>query len=115
MDQECIARLEYDQLAMPEGFWHYDSEGERRILCWRIRIPESWRDKRFRDDLRYCGPLYAYMMWTWRWIFTPGVVSGILGFISMLLSTEYPWWVIAVGIVVLLATYWFARPPLSID
>ncbi len=55
------------------------------------------------------------MMWTWRWIFTPGVVSGILGFISMLLSTEYPWWVIAVGIVVLLATYWFARPPLSID
>jgi len=58
------------------------------------------------------------MVWTWRYIFTVGVVLGIVGFFFMLLNTEYPWWVIAVGISVLLApalVYWFAQPPLSTD
>src|ERR1700737_3488505 len=59
-DQECIARLEYDQLAMPEGFWLYDSEGGRRILCWRIRIPfdisqnlNAGRTRRVRMPVNY--------------------------------------------------------------
>jgi phosphohistidine phosphatase SixA len=107
----------YDQLAMPEGFWSYDSDGGRRILFWRIRIPESWRGKHFEVDRHERGPLYAYMVWTWGRIFTLGVLFGIVSFILMLFSTGRKE-VIAGGIVVLVMTalvYWFVRPRLSTD
>lgn len=67
----------YDRLSMPEGFW---VEEDRPIS--RIR-----RGKTFEENLRANGPLYALMIWTWNYVFTPAVALGLAGFVAMLIST----------------------------
>jgi phosphohistidine phosphatase SixA len=97
----------YDRLSMPEGFWAY---GER------TRLP-SPRGRRFEEDRRYHGDLYAYMVWTWSWVFTPAVAFGLAGFVALLLDAGNVILFIA-SLAALAAVgfyYWATRPRLGVD
>ena len=97
----------FDRLSMPEGFW-VDQE---RPSFSQTRL-ES-----FRRDLTKNGPLYAYMIRTWDYVFTPAVIFAFIGFVAILLHTEL-WWLVffcllIVGFVFLY--YRELRPKLGTD
>ena len=95
----------YDQLAMPEGFWAYGDRSKRRLA-----------PKLFEQEQQN-GPVYAHMVWTSKWVFTPAVLVSAAGFISMLVGTDNLW-LIAGGVAVIaivVAFYWLAKPRLGTD
>jgi hypothetical protein len=100
----------YDRLGMPEGFWAY---GDRPKLQ---RMLQRSRSSKFEKDLRNHGPLYAYMVWTWKRVFTPAVAIALFGFIMILLST---WGIVIWGgliaLTVVILYYFIARPLLGTD
>jgi phosphohistidine phosphatase SixA len=64
----------YDQLSMPRAFWRPMPE-ERKPR------PGSGE---FAHDFWLNGALYAYMLRTWKRIFTPGLCCGVIGFLALL-------------------------------
>jgi phosphohistidine phosphatase SixA len=100
----------YDQLGTPSGFW---TDGDRPRSLWRklysrreARIEKRWvklrdaapgddkedRARRADDHKTMYRPLHdglAYwrMVRTSRFVFTPGVVLGLVGFVSLLVGT----------------------------
>ncbi|WP_455389563.1 SixA phosphatase family protein [Petrachloros mirabilis] len=97
----------YDQLSMPEGFWVYGDRGRSR----------SVRGDQFESDWRQQGPLYAYMVWTWTYVFTPAVALGLLGFLAILLNTRQVFMIRGglIVIIAVLAYYVVTRPRLGTD
>ncbi len=97
----------YDILAMPSGFW---------LLAQRPgRL--RWRGSQFHEDRKNNGSLYAYMVWTWRFVFTPAVFLGLLGFLAVLINTQNEPAIIG-GVVVILCVlgyYILMRPKLGTD
>jgi phosphohistidine phosphatase SixA len=126
----------YDQLALPAGFW---SASERSVgsgagLRARLldslervghelrmrtsRRPEARRSGFvFHHALRNHGVVYAYMVWTWQWIFTPAILAGLAGFILLLVDSERT--LLLIGGIVALALacgmYLALRPRLGPD
>jgi hypothetical protein len=103
--------LIYDQLAMPQPFW----SGDRRSTWWdRVLRP---RGKALAESCAVDGSLYAYMIWTWQWVFYPAVLFTFLGFACVLWSTGNLALVgLGVGAVIVVIA-WFAlnRPKLGPD
>lgn len=101
----------YDQLGMPEGFWVYgDRPTFRRVWIKKFA-------KQFEEDRCHHGILYAYLVWTWGWVFSPAVGLGLLGFVAILFNTKDVW-VITGGFVVVIAVgmyYLATRPELGTD
>jgi phosphohistidine phosphatase len=119
----------YDSLSMPEGFWIYGARNrlheflirrlepltKRRALVRRPRKEPKGeaRDAKLRRD----GPLYVYMVRTWTIMFTPAVVFGLIGFVALLLSSHRVFIYVgaSLGIVLVTALYFWARPDLGYD
>jgi phosphohistidine phosphatase SixA len=97
----------YDQLSMPEGFWVYGDRGRSRSV-WGKQCEADWRQQ---------GPLYAYMVWTWTYVFTPAVALGLLGFLIILLDSGQVFMIGGgfVVIIAMLAYYIITRPKLGTD
>jgi hypothetical protein len=101
----------YDQLGTPAGFW---TDADKPRLFWRglyrlreARLERLWAKRRkaapkwltdeekarWADDhpIMYRplndGPAYWLMVRTSRFIFTPGVVLALVGFVSLLIGT----------------------------
>ena len=71
----------------------------------------------FDDAYRTHGVVFAYMVWTWRWMFTPAVAAGAGGFILLLVASDRPG-LIAGGIAALalaVGLYLALRPRLGPD
>jgi phosphohistidine phosphatase SixA len=114
----------YDRLLMPEAFWSAAESGRSLKLIGR---------KSFRDDRNANGVLYAEMVWTWRYIFSPGLFFAALGYLAMLgdLQGRLPAAVcstlplvlcnraaLVVGTAIVIMTtvyYYLARPRLGVD
>jgi phosphohistidine phosphatase SixA len=112
----------YDRLAMPEGFWVF---GRRSNERWGKRVARisdrierrNWWGKQFAKDRDEHGLLYAYMVWTWKYVFTPAVLFALLGFLAIVANTRDP---IVIGggllmVVLALIYYWLTRPRLGTD
>ena len=72
---------------------------------------------KFDDALQYAGPLYAYMVWTWKFVFGPAVTCAFLGFLLLVIDTEdisliVPAAVALLGVVIY---YFITRPLLGAD
>ena len=96
----------YDPLSMPEGFWVDEDRPTFR-----------WRGKTFEKHFRANGPLYALMVWTWKYVFTPAVALGLLGFVMMLVSTGNSVILCGALLVLIGAGIWYLwfRPRLGTD
>jgi phosphohistidine phosphatase SixA len=97
----------YDRLAMPEGFWTSEE---------RPKFSRYWPQS-FRDDFNRHGPLYAYMVRTWKFVFTPAVMFTLVGYF-LLLALNAAWSVVFLSaIAVVLGCYYYnrARPRLGVD
>ncbi len=70
-----VAVYMYDELLMPVEYWGPPDESH-----------QPKRNSTFAHDYRLNGPLYAYMVRTWKWIFTPAVVSTSIGFLLLLID-----------------------------
>jgi phosphohistidine phosphatase SixA len=97
----------YDRLSMPVGFWAgMDRRGRFNV-----------RRQSFEQDRRQNGDLYAHMVWTWNWVFTPAVFLGLVGFLALLAALDNR--VLLTGTIVIVivgsAYYWLARPRLGTD
>jgi phosphohistidine phosphatase SixA len=93
-----VAVYVYDQLAMPAEFWKLMPERHK---------PTSADCGQFTHDYRLNGALYAYMLWTWKWIFTPAVWFGVVGFLALLVpigDAMLRWTLIITTLVVLTLT-----------
>jgi phosphohistidine phosphatase SixA len=100
----------YDRLGMPEGFWAYGNRPKLQRKFQRLR------SRKFEEDYRNHGPLYAYMVWTWKRVFTPAVAIALLGFIMILLSTwSIVIWGGLIALTVVILYYFIARPLLGTD
>ncbi len=96
----------YDSLAMPAGFWLF---GSRTVVCSEGRM--------FEERLHEGGARYAYMIWTWQWVFSIAVLLGLVGFLALLFDTGN-WTTIRAGAVILRrdrGLYWLMRPRLGTD
>jgi hypothetical protein len=71
----------YDRLSMPEGFWVF---GDRPPRC-RIWRPGA---NTFKKDRKYNGPLYAHMVWTWTYVFTPAILLALAGFLIFMFDSK---------------------------
>lgn len=97
----------YDRLAMPPRYWA-PTEGTSCRQDW-------WPS--FRRDREVHGLLYAYMIWTWRFVFSVAVVMAMLGFIALVLHRGV-WPVTVLHLVAILAafSYYMAfKPKLGVD
>lgn len=97
----------YDRLAMPEGFWTSEP---------RPKFSRYWPDS-FRRDFIRRGPVYAYMIRTWRFVFSPAVAFTVAGYF-LLLALNAAWSVMfasAAAMVVGFYYYQRARPRLGVD
>jgi phosphohistidine phosphatase SixA len=97
----------YDRLSMPEGFWIDEERPSSQLR----------RGKAFEQHLRTNGPLYALMIWTWDHIFTSAVAFGLVGFVTLLLSTGNSF-LLAGAVAALIAVgigYFLFRPKLGND
>jgi hypothetical protein len=130
----------YDQLGTPSGFWT-DADRPRRF--WRkiyerrdAKIESLWLDLRDRakgvsdedkarladDDRRihrpiHDGPVYWLMVKTSRFVFTPGVLLALAGFIGLLIGTN-DWMILTfslAGLVVAGVYCAWRRPDLGAD
>src|SRR6266496_4494755 len=59
----------------------------RPVRCGPSDLSHFRRGETFEQDLRKNGPLYALMIWTWNCVFTPVVALGLVGFVTLLIST----------------------------
>ena len=103
-----VAIYMYDRLAMPRRYWDApDADKPPRQDRWR-----SFR----RDRVRH-GPLYAYMVWVWRFVFSTAVAAAMLGFLSLVLYRGV--WLVAIlylmAIAVAVIYYFLFRPELGVD
>jgi hypothetical protein len=73
--------------------------------------------KHFKKELDQNGPLYAHMVWTWVFVFTPAVIFGFIGFIAILINTQEPIIIIGgvVALFIVIRFYFLARPKLGSD
>jgi hypothetical protein len=97
----------YDQLGLPAGFWSATERSAGRgsgVRSRLLRPPERlghslrmWTSRRatrrragfvFHHALQNHGVVYAYMVWTWQWVFTPALGAGLAGFILLLVATD---------------------------
>jgi phosphohistidine phosphatase SixA len=99
----------YDRLSMPEGFWVDEERPDRSR-----RRPGG---RGFQRDVEQQGPLYAHMVWTWTFVFTPAVILALLGFLVLVVGLENLWLLIAmVAALAAVWLYYFAcRPRLGTD
>ncbi|HEX8863214.1 MAG TPA: hypothetical protein VGC06_29805 [Actinomycetes bacterium] len=119
----------YDTLGMPQGYWLYGGRSRRvvkllaTIRMQVLRQPLVWRtrDERQNEHLdqtfRRHGPLYVYMVSTWRVVFTPAVLLALAGFIALVLDTS-DWRIYlgaALSLVAVTLFYLRVRPDLGID
>lgn len=72
----------YDRLAMPRAFWKPMPERNK---------PRTSDRGQFAHDFRLNGALYAYMIRTWKWVLTPGVWCGVIGFLVLLVPNYNKW------------------------
>jgi phosphohistidine phosphatase SixA len=126
----------YDQLGLPAGFWSATERSAGRGSGLRSRLlgpPERlghalqmWSSRRaqrrragfvFDHAIQNHGVVYAHMVWTWQWIFTPALAAGLAGFILLLVASDASTVVIGgVAAVALSAGLYFAlRPRLGTD
>jgi phosphohistidine phosphatase SixA len=97
----------YDQLALPSGFW---SAAERSVgreggLRARLLGPLERFGHKFRmltsrraearragfvfdHARRNHGVVYAYMVWTWQWLFTSAVFAALLAFELLIIASD---------------------------
>ena len=97
----------YDRLSMPEGFWIDEERPSSQF----------GRGKAFEQHLRTNGPLYALMIWTWDHVFTPAVALNLVGFVTLLISTDN-YIVLTGGLAAIVAVgigYLLFRPKLGND
>ena len=106
----------YDRLSMPPGFWAYDDRGGASFFHRFAQFFRFGRTK-FEKNVKYHGILYALMVWTWEYVFTPAVLIGLAGFIALLIHTGN--WVVVIGGAIAIAFgfayYWLERPRLGVD
>jgi phosphohistidine phosphatase SixA len=99
----------YDRLSMPPGFWAYDDRSSAPFF--------RFGRAKFDENVKYHGILYAHMVWTWQFVFTPAVLLGLAGFIALLIQTGN--WGLVIGstaaIVLGYVYYWLERPRLGVD
>jgi phosphohistidine phosphatase SixA len=69
----------YDRLMMPEEFWTAAEPGSGSKLVGH---------KQFRIDRNSNGILYAEMVWTWKYIFTPALFFATLGYLATLADVQ---------------------------
>jgi hypothetical protein len=67
----------YDALLMPAQYWGPTT---------KRKVPEKLTSSDFAHDYRLNGPLYAYMIRTWKLVFTPGVVCTATAFLQLLVD-----------------------------
>jgi type III secretory pathway component EscS len=114
----------YDRMTMPEAFWLYEprsnplSNGYKRPIRWLSNqlillhlkiIPQS---DRAADKL-----LYTYMIWTWKYVFTPAVVFALIGFCAILYNLQDTsiFYLALIAVCLILVFYIVSRPRLGID
>jgi phosphohistidine phosphatase SixA len=98
----------YDRLSMPRRYWESDDVA-------KVPRQDLWRS--FRRDRVKHGPVYAYMVWAWRFVFSPAVFMAMLGFFALVMNRGV--WPIA-GLFLLvtgvsIVYYLFFRPRLGVD
>jgi phosphohistidine phosphatase SixA len=76
-----VAVYTYDALLMPSEFWGPTTK----------RVEPKKSHSNFSHDYWLNGPLYAYMMRTWTWIFTPAVFCSAIAFLLLLIDVKVPW------------------------
>jgi hypothetical protein len=95
----------------------------RPITNGFARIGSTWnsvlkdRHAQREDDWRRQGPLFVYMVRTWRWVFGSGVLFAAAALVAMLIDSDHPGLqsaAIAVFIAVT-AVYHRLRPRLGVD
>jgi hypothetical protein len=71
----------------------------------------------FSDAFQYGGPLYAHMVWTWRFVFGPAVAFAFAGFVLLMIETKDAVLIVpAVLAIALVPTYYLiSRPLLGAD
>ena len=114
----------YDQLSMPEGFWVFGSSRSKWSIVRIWQSVTSYLSENLRPGLKglnkdgeNCGPMYAYMVWTWTYVFTPAIMLSVLGFLLLLFETEDSLIIGGgIGIIMLIGIYYIiARPSLATD
>jgi phosphohistidine phosphatase SixA len=109
----AMAVYMYDELLMPGDYW---GPVEKALQ------PKEDSRSRFAHHYRLNGRTYAYMLRTWNWFFTPGVVCTALGFVCLILG-KFPgenvlWAVIGCALIIFVMTplaYWRWHPRLGIE
>lgn len=99
----------YDRLSMPEGFWIAPKSAKSR---WDLLPPAIKRD--MRDGF---GVIYAHMVYTWNWFFTPAVVlsaAGLLCLVAKKTSVEFAG-LCAATVLLVGGYYWWLKPRLGVD
>jgi phosphohistidine phosphatase SixA len=104
----------YDRLSMPENF--LESNPTRSILleylgkCAPTLVTTYLaREERF-------GFVYAAMIHSWQWVFTPAVCFGLLGFLCIVARASFELSLILAAVIALIAVYYkIARPQYSVD
>jgi len=97
----------YDRLSMPAGFW---------LVGPRLKHKKSRGS--FEERLHEHGPVHTYMVWTWKWMFTPGVYCALAGFLCILLRIPNRLAVELASLAAILVTVlWYLnrRPALGAD
>lgn len=99
----------YDRMSMPEDFWWTSRSKSSRL--------KGIRFSRYKKHKEMYGPVYAHMVWTWTWVFTPGVIIGSVGFLLLLYIFQGMAMALFMFLVLLLifGYYWSERPNLSND
>jgi len=98
----------YDRLSMPAGFW---------LVGPRLKRQRKSSGS-FEERLREHGPVHTYMVWTWKWMFTPGVYCALAGFLCILLRIPNRLAVEGASLAAILVTVlWYLnrRPDLGAD
>src|SRR5205814_1714443 len=68
----------YDEISMPEGYWNPGPQ---------IKSAKSY-DSKFGNRVRRFGPVYAYMVRAWVFVFTPAVFCSAVGFLALFWRAE---------------------------
>jgi phosphohistidine phosphatase SixA len=102
-----LAIYVYDRLSMPQ------------VYLESLPIPQvlARRSKAMRNRSRRFGFVYAAMIRTWQWVFTPAVVFALLGFLTITARAPFPTLFLGMSIVIvaLLIYYYLESPGYSVD
>jgi hypothetical protein len=100
----------YDELSMPREFWESAP-----------REPATFSQSQFGFDWLMNGPLYAHMVRTWRFFFTPALLCTLVGVFALLSANlrepkgRLVWAACAAAVVLASFIYRWFRPRLAID